>query len=385
MFARVVERAPQTRCYKCGNPNTVCVCHHCGQAMCDQHKPATKDAAGKLLSSEFANLGLHGHPAGEGAIHCERCMHITKTPQAGLIVVGALIVLVGALVAILRQVTYGWIVVLAGVVLAVVGYLSYSRRVREGMKTRPPAPLFPRFDALRVQEELRGHMALDDDGRYQITTAPATGVLAIAASFGKLERDRLHIYYKKYKLADGDDTDFHAGFAVLRGGGGIWPCDPAQNRATDCGTVIPLTGPISNVPTLSGTAGYSSGEWQVTRQYALIETLETAILPIRLVPSLLPESAQRTLDIEVQWTNPGLRDSQLALERIASLVLRVPVGWGEVENISESAVIGVAADAASGTAVRTITWRRLSIMDGKNWTRGRPELRYNTGHAQTLH
>ena len=25
------------------------------------------------------------------------------------------------------------------------------------------------------------------------------------------------------------------------------------------------------------------------------------------------------------------------------------------------------------------------IMDGKNWTRNRPELRYNTGHAQTLH
>jgi hypothetical protein len=361
MFAKVVERALQTRCYKCGNPNTVCVCHHCGHAMCVQHKPATKDATGKLLSSEFANLGLQEHPAGEGAFHCEQCIHFVKAPRAGLIVAGALIALAGVLVAILLQVIYGWIVALAGMVLAVVAFVSYSRKAQELIKTRPLAPLFPRFDTLLVQEELRGHMTLDDDGRYQITAAPASGMLAIAASFGKPERDRLQLFRKKFKLADDADTDFHAGFAVLRGGIGIRPCDPTQNRTTECGTVIPLTGAVSDVPILSGTVGRNSGEWRVTRQYALIETLETATLPIRLVPSLLPESAQRALDLEVQWTNPGLQDNQLTLERIASLELRVPVSWGEVENISESALISIATDAASETAVRTITWRRLSI------------------------
>jgi hypothetical protein len=361
VFARIVERAPQTRCYKCGNPDTVCVCHHCGQAMCDQHKPATKNAAGKLLSSEFANLGLREHPAGEAAIHCERCAHVTKTPQAGLIVVGAFIFLAGALTAILLQVSYGWIAALAGMVLAVAGYLNYSSKVREVAKTRQPAPLFPRFDAFRVQEDLEGHMTLDDDGRYQLTAAPATGVLTVEGSFGKPERDRLQLYRKKYKLTKDVDIDFHAGFAVLRGGAGIRPCDSIQQRGTECGTVIPLTGPVSSVPILAGTAGPNYGEWQVTRQYELLETLETVTMPLRLVPSLPPESAQRALELEVQWTNPGPQDNCLTLERIAALELRVPVSWGEVENLSESAVIGVATDASSGAAVRAITWRRLPV------------------------
>ena len=48
------------------------------------------------------------------------------------------------------------------------------------------------------------------------------------------------------------------------------------------------------------------------------------------------------------------------------------------------------ANGATGKTpeIRDLVHVRLhlvTIMDGKNWTGKRPELRYNTGHAQTVH
>lgn len=369
MSVQVVKRAPQTRCYKCGTTQVMNICHHCGRAMCATHSLQVTDSTGKLLSIEFVELGLKDTKCGEGPMHCEHCAHIVQVPSAGLIVAGVLIALAG-LVILTRNLVPGFIGVLIGGGLAVYSYNTNQQRAAEAARSRPPLPLLPRFDPVHVRETLRGHITLDPGGHYHVSASPMEGALTIAASFAKPERDQLQQYRKKYQLADNEDVSFHAGFAVLRGPASLKFSDENAN-GNHSGTVIPLTGQVSTQPFLSGAGGRGSGEWRTTRRYGLLEASDPASLPIRLVPSLVPEAAQRALDLELQWTELDPTEAKLTIDRIESLELHVPIAWGEVESVTDSALIGTATSTGEGDgAVQTITWRRLSITD-----RGRQEHR----------
>lgn len=338
--------------------------------MCASHSHLVTDSRGKLLSIEFTELGLKDTRCGEGPIHCEHCAHIVWALTARLITVGVLIAL-ASLVILTREFGLGLIGVLIGGGLAVYGYITNRRQAAEAARSRPPLPLLPRFEPVQVRETLRGRIALDPVGRYHISASPVEGVLTIVASFGKPERDRLQQYRKKYRLADNEDVSFHAGFAVLRGPAGLIFSDGNANRHRG-GRVVPLSGQVSTQLFLSGAGGRGSGEWRTTRRYSLLEVSDTASLPIRLVPSLVQEAAQRALDLELQWAEPDPPEAKLTIERIESLELRVPIAWGEVESVTDSALIGMVTSAGGGDgAVRTITWRRLSITDRERQERRR--------------
>lgn len=267
MSAKVVERAPQVRCYKCGSTNIVKVCHHCGQAMCTEHSPSAIDTVGKPLSKEFIDLGLKETQCGEVATHCEHCDHIVHGRSIGLIIIGLVIVL--ASIAIppikfpLRSVG-----VLIGSGFAICGYVINQKRRGKAIKSRPLLPFFPSFEKVQVLETLRGRITVDANGRHNVLAQPVDGALTITANFGKPERDRLQQYRKKHRLTDNGNTRLHVGFALFKGPAGLRFRGESLTQYNQS-TVIPMICPANAYPFLSDTGGRGSGEWSFKREYNL--------------------------------------------------------------------------------------------------------------------
>jgi hypothetical protein len=360
MSIEIIARAPRIRCYACGSIEVEAVCHHCERAMCRAHKLAAVDAAGKPTSVEFMGLGLKEAPCGEVPIHCKDCNHRLRAPTLLPIVWGGVI----ALAAILLPTSTGTRLfgVLFGGVLAGGGWFIWRKRAQRLVHSRPPLPFLPRFNAISIRESVRGRIDLDSSGGYNASVLSAGGRLTIASNFGKPERDQLQQYRKRFRLLDDDDVQFHAGFAVLRGSAGIRYRDVSGEAGS---LVVPLTGRVGEHPYFTGDSRVS-GEWRRTREYHLLESTQCDPLPLRLVPSLIQEAAQRALDIEIQWPEVGSSEKGLTMHRIGLFDLRVPVAWGRVEHVTDSAVVGIAADAEGSGAVRTIAWRGLPVAANEN-------------------
>lgn len=360
METQIIPHAPQSRCYTCGDTRVGNICHHCGRAMCATHTPAAFNGSGKLLSLEFVRLGLKDTKCGEGPTHCDECVHVVRQPSYIPIAVGAALVVAGLFI---PNMLLDIVFVLIGAGLVAYGYYSNRRRSAEILRSRPLLPLLPRFDSVQVQEAFDGQILLDPAGRYHVSASPVEGQLTIVATFGKPERDRFQQYVKKYKLGGGEDVTFHYGFAVLRGAAGLkFVGETAHPYPDNAG--IPLTGHVSTQPFIGGANGRASGERRATWGYELLKKSSPPALPIRLVPSLIQEAAQRALEVEVQWSglNPG--QPRLNINRIETLELHVPLTWGKIEVMTGSALIGTAPSAEdAGRAVRTITWRRPPISE----------------------
>jgi hypothetical protein len=358
MGVRVIERAPQTRCYMCGNAQIMSVCHHCGQAMCREHTPPT-DQHGLFLSAEFTDLNLQQTECREVPIHCEYCDHTVLKRGFLVIAAGALLLLASLFLS--RD---------ADRLLAIVGGLGcialgiYARRQRSRLirQSRPWLPVLPRFDRIKVHETLRGRVSLDPGGCYRVSIEPVAGQLEIATTFTKSERERLDCYRKKYRLAPTDAVPFHAGFAVPCGAAGF-AFAKGQDFRTSSGFVIPLKATIADVPFLGDIVGPRAREWPVAHAYRLLDTPKDLTLPIRLVPSLAQERAQQVLELEIQWVAPSRTIDSLLIQQIKSLEINVPTAWGEVQTQSDSALISLIPNPSGHQLLRSIVWKNLRIDD----------------------
>jgi hypothetical protein len=354
MLTQLTNRAPQTRCYECGDSQISSVCHHCGRAICGQHNSPLASAA---PTQEFVALGLEETKCGVIPVHCEYCTHVVRKPGLRLMGVGIVLFLIG-LGTLGSYPRFGSIATLVGVALSAAGIYFNIRLRAANRSSRPPLPLLVRFDQIQVREVLRGQIRLDQEGVYRETIASSEGVLTMQASYAKPELQRFQQYRKKYRLPEDDDASFHFGFVVPRGALGLELTNgrPGGDRP---GLVLPLTGQVSQQPFLAGSDAAHSGEIRVTQRYTLSDTARPESLPIRLVPWFVQDTGRRAMELELQWH--GL-DPGLTISSIEKLQLHVPIEWGEVENLAESAVIGTAGSRENPGAVsRTITWRRLNV------------------------
>lgn len=352
---KIRKNASEIRCYKCGSPHIEYVCHHCGRPTCDKHVFSAFGRRGKLLSDEFTKLRLT-EECGEEPYHCEQCIHIIRDQSWKPIVIGITVFLLSLMAIPNSRLGIKLFGLLTGTGLVSYGLYANNRRKKEFDRSKPKLPVLPNFDQVQIKEVLSGHVTLNPEGFYTVSTLPIEGQLDVAMTLTDRDRRRLKTYAKKYRQA----KEFHAGFIALEGFAGFrlnnW--DNTDTR------IIPIVDQVTNQPLLNGSEQRDSGKKQVELSYDLLDMPPEKFFPVQLVISFLPETDQQGIEIGIQWIKPESLNFELwkdlwnlEIDKIESLKLHYPVNWGQVEKLkpSDCAVIG--------SNSQTITWNQVQISE----------------------
>ena len=380
MTVEIVSRSPRTRCYSCGRPKVDMICHHCGRAICNEHGPTPIPEGHSIENPEFTDLGLERTAVGETGIHCDYCVHYVRSYKwmfsLGTIVgvLGLIILVVGISAQESTAIVIGALVTLAGVGLGVWGNsLQRNRYWQKIIDSRPPLPVIGKIQSVSIAESIHGQIALDAVGKYTTHADRPQGKVTLTFQFAPRDRERLETYLKKYNLPSSDDIPFHAGFVVLQGSVDLQLDDPNAYMPGRVNTIA-LTGTVGDQPFLSGGGTGRENRWIIRHTYTFsLDGNGAAILPLQLVPSLVQEGAQRSIELALQLAPETSELPVLAeLARVEELSLRAPQSLGKVEIVEPSAIVGSAAEAAESDEItydQTITWKGVSIPSGERHVR----------------
>lgn len=361
MTELLADRAPRVRCYECGSDRIFSLCHHCQLPMCVEHSPLVFRQGGVLLntpndaaedarpvSKEFAGLGLGA--MWEGVYHCEEHAHKVRGGPLPGIGLGAGIAALGYLLL--------FAVPSAGVVLLLIGaivlgaMLVLHRPVPTGA-LRPPLPLVPQVKTVELTERLTGYVRLAG-GRYTRAVESVTGEARISVSTndGHL---LLQAYRKKFKLPEAEPVRFTAGYLMLAGDVGL-TFRAGQPSVLAGGTGISLGGDSADGHEFfPADPERPQGASTATLDYEVSAGRKPCEVPLWIVPSMVPGSDRRTLEIDLHWNRLGTRTQRLSLSGFDLIRLEVPTSWGNVES---SAPDGV--EISRSTERRIIQWKQLN-------------------------
>jgi hypothetical protein len=348
----LVKRAPQARCYECGTTELKAACHHCGRAMCTTHTRGVVGTVDLPVTHEFAGMDLDKM----APLHCSGCDHIVKGHLWKPFGVAAAVAVIG-LALVMVDVTTGLVLFLVGGSVAAAMFAVTRRRTDEARRTRPPLPVVPNIDLVRLEETLRGRLTLDTAGRYTTSVDPVRGRLVLDLTLGRPDRDRLDAYRRRFRLGAQDSVDLAAGFAMLRGPAGL---EFIGGGARD--TLIPLRSTTAEHPFFGAADSRAGAQWCVDMNHRLEVSPPVDAIPVWLTPTLAPGSDRRTLELEIQWQNFGSGDTRLTIDRVEALRLNVPVEWGTVERAGNLTSVGRATDA-DGQHTRRLEWIQPPIDD----------------------
>ena len=364
MTTRIIPRAAQARCAACGTPGAASVCHHCGAALCAAHIHHPGELARLLLSHEFGAALLPESLRGTQPAHCKECAHRLGAPSPLIFQIGAALAVVGAGLAF-------WNRSLAALGLAALGLVivlittALTLRARASAHNRPPLPLFPQISGAKIREDLATSVSVSAGGDYHIAPPLTTGSIQV---FGRLhggERARLEAYRRQFFVPPGQNVPCHAGWLALCGKASLRFAPAARDHV--CATsVLELSGDTDALPLLNGSSLRETEPFSAAFAYVVSEPLKPMVLAINLVPSLLQEADQHALALDLQWNAPRQWNAEpLEIERILSLTLDVPIGWGAVERVSSEAI-----SSNLGNGFQRIAWSQLELdREHPNWQR----------------
>jgi hypothetical protein len=346
MITEIKPQVPQVRCYKCGSPQICSLCHHCWRPGCAKHVAPMPRWAGRLLGREGAGRGL----GADASHHCQDCRHVIAGRQLVLGVSG-LALMVGGLIVVLVNLAPGLTLAVAGVLLTALAYLA-ARRNTARRRADLPLALQPKINKVRLTERLGVDISLAPQGRYRTSLRPVEGDIAVDLVFGRPDRNRLDRYTRKH--ATSRDTRFCAGCLVLHG-----PIDLAPQSDLP-GPIRRLEGITGAYPVFRAEDPHASSPFPLALSYRLAREPVIREGPVWVTPSIVPESDQRALELDIQWVDLGPRDNRLSLDVIELIQLRYPERWGEVEKASYRAIqSGSAEDCGGPEALRQVEWRQL--------------------------
>jgi len=371
------EHTPRARCYRCGSPEVARLCHHCGMAMCAGHSPTVVSPAGQPVSKEFSGLGLA--EAQSAAYHCDEHAHVVKGPLWPVMWAGIGLAVAGVIVT-LAALLIGLALLLCGAALAAGGYLISQRRAEAARAARPPLPLIPDLAPVSVLETLHGTICLSSNGEYTSEVSTVEGHIGVDMEFTD-PGPQLRSYRDRNRLAGDEDIEFAAGYALISEPDGVRAAGDDRAfvlrsgpgaTALPTGTGIAFGGQVSGNPLFSADDGQPA-EWAVGARYELLADHKPDVVPLWLVPSLMPDSNRRTLELDLQWvtvrnqrSGSGSPGRTLDLRRFELIELNVPAAWGNVASCSEGAMIGPPVRLPeSGEYVRTIKWKRPKKEQGQ--------------------
>ena len=356
------DHAPRVRCYQCGSPEVFSLCHHCGKPICREHSLAAFDKAGRPVSREFADLELERYQ--EAVYHCREHAHVVKARLTRVIWLGVGLAAVGVIVLLFALVP-GRVLLLAGGGMAGIAFRADRRRAEAARRSRPLLPLVPQLDTVSVVETLHGEIRLGEDG-YTSTAGRVNGQIDLGMTLAKAGRDRLPRYLDKYRPPTAEPVEFSAGFAVVQGEAGLTftpltftplALTPERGNAVlDGGMRLSFRGNPDGHPLFGAIPGRPEGEWRFGLGYDLMAARVPRGIPLWIVPSLVPASDQRTLEIDLHWELLGPEGHEFDLERFDLIELKVPPEWGNVESTLPGDAL---TSRPSPGEPRSIQWRQL--------------------------
>jgi hypothetical protein len=368
---RIEDHAPRIRCYRCGSDTVTALCHHCGKAMCDEHRPEVLTLAKTPISTEFADLGLEAEHS--GAYHCEDHEHVVKGSLKNFLRAGIAVAVAGVLLTLLSLITGLIIAAIGAGITATAFHLGRRRRDAE-LNARPALPVLPSPDSVNIVETLSGEIRLSDGGEYSSTPGHIEGAIEVVMTLTDADRRRPQKYRDRYDLPSTEPTEFSAGFGVIEGDAGI-KLEPEPGQGCSLlpdGMGLAFAGKVNGHPLF--TRGESkpaaerddkrpAGEWSIHVPYSLQGAHPPTSMPIWLVPSLVPDTDRRTLELDVHWVTlsddlrPGGKHHPLTLDMLELIELVVPTEWGDVESVAPDASVW----NPSPDRTRKIQWKRLRV------------------------
>jgi hypothetical protein len=352
------DRAPRVRCYECGSDRIFSVCHHCHRPMCEDHSPLVFRQAGVLVrtpnlasedvrpvSQEFAGLRLAGHR--EAVFHCTDHTHIVHSVRRWIIS-GAGVAALGFLLLFAAS-TLGILLLLVGGV--VVGLSLGYRHLTTAPALRPPLPIVPQVNGVKAVERVTGYVRLED-GEYTSTVEAISGELKVDVSAND-GHSALLAYRKKYRLPAAEPVEFTGGHLMLEGGVGL-AFRPGQSSVLAGGTGISLGGNTDGHELFPPDPELRQRESSFVVHYDVQNGRTPREIPLWIVPSLVPRSDRRSLEIDLHWNRIGPRHERLSLASFELIELEVPVSWGNVESFVPDRV-----EIGRSGGRRTIRWKQV--------------------------
>lgn len=389
MSVQTVVRPAEARCTACEANGIDALCHHCGAPFCATHGKPDRDETGRARTEEFTALELSGMRHGESPVHCDACRHVLARPPWKWLIGAAATVVAGRLIQ-QEMPAAGLAIVLLGTAGLVLTASTAWFRIRRMRRSAPAVSLLPRLSAVDITERIEGSVEMTADGRWTSSVERSAGEVAVRAVFGPQERRVLDAYANKFRTSgDRREMPFCAGFLLLRERVAAEP--QGADWASGAGAlVLPIIGTVGEVPFLCESTGGGDRTWQRRWCYRLADDETVALreetgdepgasqLPVRLIPSLVPDSDGRTLELELRWRTSRSSDesptgaarvppekrppSALERSRIEELTLDVPGAWGEVEFLTGGAARGMAPSRSDDAGpVTRISWRDISL------------------------
>lgn len=398
MSVQTVVRPAEARCTTCDAERVDALCHHCGRPFCAIHGEPDRDETGRARTEEFTDLELSGMRHGESPVHCDACRHVLARPPWRWLFGAAAAVVAGRLVQ-QEMPAAGLTIALLGAAGVLLTAWTAWIRIRRMRRSAPAVPLIPRFSAVEITERVEGSVAMTAAGEWTSSMDRSAGEVSVRAVFGSRERRVLDAYVDKFRTpGDRRKIPFCAGFLLL---GERVAAEP-QGAEWACGggaLVLPVIGRLGEVPFLSETAGGGERTWQGRWSYRIVADGTVPLRndmaahrgasesPVRLIPSLVPDSDGRTLELELRWSTARPSDgsskgsacqqpeeglsSALERSRIEELTLDAPVSWGEVESLTGGAARGMAPSSSDDAGpVTRITWRDIPLLGDEEGSGG---------------
>jgi hypothetical protein len=270
----------------------------------------------------------------------------------------------GVIVA-LFSVLPGLVLLLAGGGLGVWGFVQRQREATTDPASRP-LPLFPHVDSVEVIERLNGTVTLVGGSYTSTADKHIQGEIKIEMSAND-GQDSLRQYRKKYRRQEHDPVSFAAGFAMIRGKAGL---SFAENPdvVLDSGTGMSFSGnSAAGHPLFETVPGQPPGDWKPVIRYEVREDRTPREIPLWIVPTVVPSSDRRTLEIDLHWNRLGIEGQKLGLTGFELIELDIPKSWGAVEGYAPNGPTIGPGDKGR----RVVRWEQLGPADSED-TRHRP-------------
>jgi hypothetical protein len=341
----VIDRAPAVRCHECGSTKIHSLCHHCAKPMCAKHSPQAFRPTGtqaqgavggapdsaKPASQEFAWL-KQSDSQRAAVYHCREHAHTVGDGLVTLTVAGIAVAVLGVIIALFAPVP-GIVVLLIGAGLAAAALVLRARRPMLDPASLPPLPVFPHVNKAEVVERLNGSISFAHGEYLSTVNGPVTGEILLDMSANDGQKWLLQ-YRKKHRLSEHDAIRFAAGYAMIRGKAGL-RFGPGQPVVLATGTGLYLSGDSAVGHQLfEHVPGRRPGEWILSGRYEVLAANASAGIPLWIVPSIVPSSDRRTLEIDLHWNQLGPDGRALNLTRFESIELEVPTMWGAMQSSS---------------------------------------------------
>ena len=349
MSLKIIDRAPEVRCYQCGSTNIRSVCHHCSRPMCAQHGSVV---VGERTTGSPVGPGAGGTPdgLGESGSPGEEELDDLVTKPTSREFAGLKLLPIRAAVHHCEDHDHTVGLLSAGITAA----SGVLRRRQNPAYELPPLPVFPDVNTVSVVERLAGEVQLTDAG-YVSTPQPIEGKIVVGMTHARARwQETMGRYRKRHQLPEDFPVKFAAGFAMLRGKAGL-AFDTGQGAILPDGLGLAFHGDVDGHDLFVAKRGRPQGEWELSVRYKLQSARAPQDIPLWIVPSLGATSDKRVLMIDLHWNMPEVDGRRAELNQFELIEFQIPHQWG---NLQDASPPGAASSAPAPGQPRIIRWRQ---------------------------